>query len=47
MVAGRFVLRDRRLVGVDEDALFAAARTAAEGLWRRMERAEPAREGRP
>jgi putative selenium metabolism protein SsnA len=36
MVAGRFVLRDRRIAGVDEEAVFARAREAAEGLWRRM-----------
>ena len=36
MVAGRFVLRDRRIVGVDEEAVFARARRAAEALWGRM-----------
>jgi cytosine/adenosine deaminase-related metal-dependent hydrolase len=37
VVAGRFVLRDRRLTTVDEAAVFARARGAAEALWRRME----------
>ena len=36
MVAGRFVLRDRRVVGVDEDLVFTRARRAAEALWKRM-----------
>jgi putative selenium metabolism protein SsnA len=36
MAAGRFVLRDRRLTTVDEDAVLARARTAAAGLWKRM-----------
>jgi len=36
MVAGRFVLRDRKLTTVDEAAVFARARTAAERLWKRM-----------
>jgi len=36
MVAGRFVLRDRRLTTVDETAVLASARTAAERLWKRM-----------
>jgi len=36
MVAGRFVLRDRRIVHVDEEAVFARARRAAEALWERM-----------
>lgn len=36
MVAGRFVLRDRRVTGVDEAAVFARARRAAEALWGRM-----------
>jgi len=36
MVAGRFVLRDRRITGVDEGDVFARARRAAEALWRRM-----------
>jgi putative selenium metabolism protein SsnA len=35
MVAGRFVVRDRRLPGIDLPALYARARTAAEALWRR------------
>jgi putative selenium metabolism protein SsnA len=37
VVAGRFVLRDRRVVLVDEAALLAEARGAAERLWRRIE----------
>jgi putative selenium metabolism protein SsnA len=37
MVAGRFVLRDRRITGVDEAAVFAGARRAAETLWVRMD----------
>ncbi len=36
MVAGRFVLRDRVLTTVDEAAVFARARAAAEALWERM-----------
>ena len=36
MVAGRFVLRDRRIVTVDEAAVLASARAAAERLWERM-----------
>ena len=38
MVAGRFVLRDRRVTGVDEAAVFARARVAAAALWERMSR---------
>lgn len=36
MVAGRWVVRDRRLSNVDVEAAFAGARSAAAGLWRRM-----------
>jgi putative selenium metabolism protein SsnA len=36
MVAGRFVLRDRVVATVDEAAVFARARAAAERLWNRM-----------
>ena len=36
MVAGRFVLRDRRITGVDETAILARARAAAGRLWERM-----------
>jgi putative selenium metabolism protein SsnA len=36
MVAGRFVLRDRRVATVDEAAVFARARVAAADLWERM-----------
>jgi putative selenium metabolism protein SsnA len=38
MVAGRFVLRDRRLTTVDEASVFARARRAAATLWTRMGR---------
>lgn len=37
MVAGRFVLRDRRVATVDEAAVFASARGAAGQLWERMQ----------
>jgi putative selenium metabolism protein SsnA len=37
MVAGKWVVQERRLKGVDVRAVFARARAAAEGLWRRME----------
>jgi len=36
IVAGRFVLRDRRVTTVDEAAVFASAREAAGRLWERM-----------
>jgi putative selenium metabolism protein SsnA len=36
MVAGHFVLRDRRILNVDEAAVLASARQAARGLWERM-----------
>jgi putative selenium metabolism protein SsnA len=36
MVAGRFVLRDRRITTVDEAQVLARARTAAAALWERM-----------
>ena len=36
MVAGRFVLRDRRLTNVDEEAICTRAQAAAERLWERM-----------
>ena len=36
MVAGRFVLRDRRITTVDEAAVLASARGAAGRLWERM-----------
>jgi putative selenium metabolism protein SsnA len=36
VVAGRFVLRDRRIATVDETAVLAAARAAAGRLWERM-----------
>jgi len=38
MVAGRFVLRDRRLTTVDEAAVLARTRVAADALWERMQR---------
>ena len=37
MVAGRWVVRDRRLTGADQDEIAARARTAAAGLWQRMD----------
>lgn len=37
MVAGRFVVRDRKLVGLDERALLERARAAASRLWERMQ----------
>lgn len=36
IVAGRFVLRDRRIATLDEGAVLARARVTAERLWRRM-----------
>ena len=36
MVAGRWVVRDRRLVNVDVEAAYARAREAAPRLWERM-----------
>ncbi len=36
LVAGRWVVSDRRIVGVDVRAAFARARDAAPVLWRRM-----------
>jgi putative selenium metabolism protein SsnA len=38
MVAGRWVVRDRRVATVDAASAFARARTAAAELWRRMDR---------
>jgi cytosine/adenosine deaminase-related metal-dependent hydrolase len=37
MVNGRWILRDRELVGVDEEKIRADARVEAERLWKRME----------
>jgi putative selenium metabolism protein SsnA len=37
MVAGRWVVRERRLVNLDARAVFERARVAAAALWRRME----------
>jgi hypothetical protein len=37
MVDGRFVLRDRKLVSMDERELFLRARAAASRLWERMQ----------
>jgi hypothetical protein len=36
MVAGRFVLRDRHLTNVDEEAICTRSQAAAERLWERM-----------
>jgi len=36
MVAGRWVLRDRRVTSVDEAQVYAAARSAARDVWSRM-----------
>ena len=38
MVAGRFVLRDRRITTVDEASVLARARAAAAALWERIAR---------
>jgi putative selenium metabolism protein SsnA len=38
MVAGRWVVRGRRLLNVDAGAVYARARAAAQALWQRMER---------
>jgi cytosine/adenosine deaminase-related metal-dependent hydrolase len=37
MVGGRFVVRDRQLVNVDERELAVRARAAASRLWERMQ----------
>jgi putative selenium metabolism protein SsnA len=37
LIAGRLVVRDRRLVGVDAEAIAAAGREAARRLWTRLE----------
>ena len=37
LVAGRWVVRDRHLLGVDAEALQARARTAAAAVWERMD----------
>ena len=37
IVGGRFVVRDRALVNVDERALIGRARPAASRLWERMQ----------
>jgi hypothetical protein len=36
MVAGRFVLRDRRITTVDEPRILSRARAVAAALWERM-----------
>jgi hypothetical protein len=36
MVAGRWIVRERRVVNVDVDAAYERARAAARGLWQRM-----------
>jgi cytosine/adenosine deaminase-related metal-dependent hydrolase len=38
MVAGRWVVRDQRITGVDARAVFARAQDAAQALWQRMQR---------
>jgi putative selenium metabolism protein SsnA len=43
LVAGEWVVRDRRLTRVDQDELAAAARVEAERLWARLEQLEPHR----
>jgi hypothetical protein len=45
MVAGRFVLRDRRLTNVDEEAICTRAQTGAERLWERMTARRQRRDG--
>jgi putative selenium metabolism protein SsnA len=37
MVAGRWVVRDRRVLGFDAEAAYASARAAARRVWQRME----------
>jgi cytosine/adenosine deaminase-related metal-dependent hydrolase len=37
MVAGRWLVRERRVVSLDAAAAFARARAAAPAIWRRME----------
>jgi len=37
LVAGRWVVRDRRLLGVEAEALWARARTVASAVWERMD----------
>jgi hypothetical protein len=37
LVAGRWVVRERRLVNLDARTLWERARSAAAALWRRME----------
>jgi cytosine/adenosine deaminase-related metal-dependent hydrolase len=41
MVAGEWVVLDRRLTRVDQDELAASARAEAERLWRRLEEIGP------
>jgi len=41
MVAGEWVVRDRRLVRVDQDDLASSARAEAERLWRRLDDTPP------
>jgi putative selenium metabolism protein SsnA len=41
MVAGEWVVRDRRLLGVDQDELAADARAQAERLWRQLDQIGP------
>jgi hypothetical protein len=41
MVTGEWVVRDHRLVKVDQQELAASALTRAERLWQRLEEIEP------
>jgi putative selenium metabolism protein SsnA len=43
LVAGEWVVRDRRLTRLDQDELAASARVEAEKLWKRLEELEPHR----
>ena len=38
MVGGRWVMKNRKIAGVDEDEIFEKSRQLAQRLWRRMER---------
>lgn len=37
MVGGKWVMQNRKILGIDEDAVFAESRQLAKKLWRRME----------
>ena len=41
MVAGRWILEDRRVVGVDVEAVYERARRVADRVWRQMEGFRP------